>query len=255
MAIEIIQSNLLNQFPEVVHFFSTRQGGVSPAPFSSLNFGASQGDDVSNVEENKHALLNYLNINNYNILLPFQTHSCNIINTNKNKTELNCFDGLISNNLNEIIAVKTADCVPILLYDFENKSFAAVHSGWKGTVQHIVTQAVKQMRDDFGSKPEHIVAAIGPSIGPEVYEVGQNVREAFANTFEASEPFFTTKANGKFLLNLWEANKYLLLKSGLKSEHIDIIGLCTFSHPELFFSARREGIQSGRMANGIGLRK
>jgi YfiH family protein len=150
--------------------------------------------------------------------------------------------------------VQTADCVPILLFDPEKKVVAAVHAGWRGTVSKILAKTVGQMVEKFDCQPSDIVAGIGPSIHMHAYEVGAEVVEAvqdnFGNSTALLKPSLT---EGKAFFDLWEANKTILIESGIPEENIEVMGLCSFEHADLFYSARRDGIDTGRMVSGIRL--
>jgi polyphenol oxidase len=148
----------------------------------------------------------------------------------------------------------SADCVPLLLYDPVGGAVAAIHAGWRGTVSKIVSRTVEAMRENFGTNPADLVAGIGPSICPEVYEVGEEVilaaEQAFGSVTELVQP---TKP-GKGLFNLWEANRMQLLSAGIRAENIELAGMCTYQGSDQFFSARKSGNRAGRFAAGILLR-
>ena len=143
-----------------------------------------------------------------------------------------------------------ADCVPVLLYDRVKHVIAAVHAGWRGTVQNIVTETIKAMQHRFTCRPENILAAIGPSISSKNYEVDQPVYDAFSKNFHYFNKLFSPgKKSGKYQLNLWKANQLQLLSAGLKASHIELANICTFENNNHFFSARKN--DSGRFATGI----
>jgi hypothetical protein len=155
-------------------------------------------------------------------------------------------DALITNRTDIALGVLTADCVPLILFDTEKKILAMVHAGWRGTVDQIARKTVETMKQQFKCNPLKMYAAIGPSIGPEVYEVGHEVIAIF-NTLNYPTPFWKPKPNGKFLLDLWSANHYQLEYSGIPTENIEIAQICTHSNP-MFYSARRDSVHTGRFA-------
>jgi hypothetical protein len=158
-------------------------------------------------------------------------------------------DAMITNCENICLVAMGADCVPILIYDPENKAIGAVHAGWRGTAQSIAFETIKKMEFHFSSKPENLIAGLGPSIGPEVYEVDMPVYNSFLKSFSACHEIFKPLENGKFLLDLWNANKIQLTDAGLSEKNIEISGFCTYSNHHLFFSSRKG--DKGRFAAGI----
>jgi YfiH family protein len=146
----------------------------------------------------------------------------------------------------------SADCVPVLLYDPVKGAVGAVHAGWKGTVGKIVTATVKAMQEMFGTNPKDLKAGIGPSICPEVYEVGEEVIEAAVKAFGTKEGLITHEnGQGKGYFNLWEANRIQLLSMGVPADAIEVAGICTYRQSHQFFSARKSGNRAGRFAAGI----
>jgi len=256
----VFQFANLGRFSELVHFSTTRVGGCSTNNYSSLNLGFNSGDLPENVVENRIRLCGALEINPDRLIFPKQTHTATAktittgffyMNKEVKKHFLNETDAVITNLQGVCIAVKTADCVPVLLFDPKRKVVAAVHAGWRGTVQNIVFVTIQKMIKEFGTDPLDLIAGIGPSISSEVYEVGEEVWKQFESEFYlASNP---EKADKK-LLNLWSANYQQLIKAGVPAEQIEVARTCTFSDPDRFFSARRDGIKTGRMATGIMIR-
>lgn len=158
-------------------------------------------------------------------------------------------DALLASQPGHVVAVKTADCVPILLADPVHRVAAAVHAGWKGTALHIVRRAVERLYSDFGSNPASLHAAIGPAIGPCCYEVGPDVASRFAAIFPERRDL-----NSKTKIDLPEANRRLLAAAGIAESNIASAGLCTFCASYDFFSWRREGEAAGRMLSAVGIR-
>ena len=160
-------------------------------------------------------------------------------------------DAIITNQKNVGIGVVSADCLPALLYDPVQSVIAAVHAGWRGTVKKIAAVAVQKMTAKFGSDPANIIAAIGPSVSPAIYEVGSEVTEAVLHSIPNAEKTIRLNSSGKNHIDLWEANRQVLLEAGLLIKSIEIIGECSFLENDKYFSARKEGAETGRMVSGI----
>jgi len=255
-------------YPEIVHFSTTREGGKSEGIYQSLNLGFHSGDKESHVQANRKVLSNALEIKPEQMVFAVQTHSASVAKINSEvltwndeirRGKLNETDALITNEPNICIAIKTADCIPVLLYDPQHKAAATIHAGWRGTVGRIVSKTIDAMKQEYGTLPENLIAGIGPGIGPEVYEVGPEVVQIVHRQLGENHGlvhYYSTKDNAPKTpyLNLWKANRIQLLESGIPAENIEVAELCTFSHPEDFYSARRDGAASGRMATGIMIR-
>ncbi|MDP2113024.1 MAG: peptidoglycan editing factor PgeF, partial [Bacteroidota bacterium] len=163
-------------------------------------------------------------------------------------------DALITNEPGLFICVQTADCVPILLFDPQKKVVAAIHAGWRGTVSKIAQKTIQQMTEKFSCQPTDILAGIGPSIHMHAYEVGPEVVEAVKANFSNSPALLKPSLNeGNAYFDLWEANQTVLLEAGIPEENIELMGLCSFEQADLFYSARRDGADTGRMVSGIRL--
>lgn len=175
------------------------------------------------------------------------------------REELEGYDAFITNLPGVAIGVRTADCVPILLYDPVQHVIAAIHAGWKGTVLHIAQEAINVMKQTFGSSPANMKAVIGPSIGPESFQVGEEVVEKFDKAGFPMEKIWSfhgpgngTPMSGGHHINLWESNNWLLQQSGLPAPNIQVVAIDTYTTPA-FYSARREGPHCGRTINAITL--
>lgn len=257
--IEFLQ---FKSFPKenLFHFTTTIKGGVSEDNYATFNLGRYSGDDIEHITENRQRLADMLNIDEENIYVPYQTHGDKILiidekllsQTDLEKSKLlNGIDALITDQKNICIGITTADCVPVLLFDPIKNILAAIHAGWKGTVQYIAAKTAYRMVNDFHCKPEDIVAGIAPSISPEYFEVGDEVFDAFAQAgFDMDEISFRNADTGKYHIDLWEANRVQLVESGILINNIKLSNLCTYRESELFFSARRQTIHSGRMITG-----
>ena len=176
------------------------------------------------------------------------------------REELEGYDAFVTRLPGVAIGVRTADCVPVLLYDPVERVVAAVHAGWKGTVLHISEGALEAMGQEFGSRPENLLATIGPSIGPDSFQVGEEVAEKFKEAgFPMDEiwsfrgPGDGSPLSGGHHIDLWKANRWLLEQLGIPPESIEVVGIDTFTTPSLF-SARREGVACGRIINAIMLK-
>lgn len=255
-------------YPEIVHFSTIRNGGKSEGIYQTLNLGFHSGDEESYVQANRKILSDALDINPEQLVFAVQTHSASVAKINAEaltwtdtirREQLNETDALITNEPNICIAVKTADCIPVLLYDPQRKAAAAIHAGWRGTVGRIVSKTIEVMTHEYGTQPEDLIAGIGPGIGPNVYQVGPEVVQIVHKQLGENHGFihyYSLKDNAPKApyLNLWEANHIQLLESGIPEKNIEVAELCTFSHPADFYSARRDGAASGRLATGIMIR-
>ncbi len=252
--IKLLRFANLAKNDQVIHFSSTRVGGVSSGHLFSLNLGHTVNDSPRNVNQNLESLALAIDIKKSQIVFPKQTHSSNIGIVKSVNEIFPDTDALITNVPGICICVRTADCTPIILYDPVQKAIAAIHSGWKGTVQRISMRTIRIMQKEFSTKPENIIAGIGPSIGPEVYEVGPELIEQFNKLFRGNQIITPITDSEKGFLNLWKTNKQILIESGIPEDNIEISEMCTFSNHELFYSARRDGVKTGRHASGIMLK-
>lgn len=199
-------------------------------------------------------------------LQPHQTHTCNVqVITDRLTTreDLQDVDALITALPDFGIAVRTADCVPVLLYDPVQRVCAAVHAGWRGTVGRISQATIRRMQEDFGCRPEHLHAVIGPSIGPDSFQVGEEVVDAFtqagfpmAAIYSYRGPRQEGSMAGGHHLDLWAANHWLLEQAGLSLQNIQIAGICTYENADRFYSARHDGnLKTRRIINGIKIKE
>ncbi len=253
-ALPLWQFERLTTYNEVVHFVSGRSGGVSEGEVASLNISYKANDNPVNVQENRRRLAAALEITPHQLFFPAQTHSSNVrlVTAKTHSDDLGDTDALITNTPGLCICVMSADCVPVLLLDPVKKAAAAIHAGWRGTVGKIVTETVKAMQTQFGTDPTDLIAGIGPSICPQVYEVGPEVVAAVADAFGTTDGLVNdVSETGKGFLDLWTANKLQLLQLGVQPEHIEIAGICTYQNHQQFFSARHDRNRTGRFAAGI----
>ncbi|MGC3978327.1 MAG: peptidoglycan editing factor PgeF [Paludibacteraceae bacterium] len=259
--IKLITYPIFSQFEEINHFTSTRNTGVSQGDFFSLNLGVYSGDEAENIQKNFNLLFDFIGIKPYQLFIPHQTHGDEIMvidnpflnqDNETQKTLLYGKDALITNLPNVYVGVTTADCVPILIYDPVKKAVGAVHAGWRGTCAKVLSKTIEKMGTVFNSNPSDMLAAIGPSISVNVYDVGNELIAEFKNAGFNTYEIFQLK-DEKVYLDLWEANGNLLLEKGLRNKNIEVTGRCTFTEYETFFSARKLGIKSGRMISVIGI--
>ncbi len=236
---------------DILHFTSTKPGWVGDGKCRFT------GDQPEEYEAYRRELAEALDLTVEKLVFPRQSHSdqVRVISGPRSVQKLNDVDAVITNVPGLCVCVQTADCVPILLFDPVQKVIAAVHAGWRGTVSKLVEVTVERMENEFGCDPADLLAGIGPSVSQANYEVGLEVIAKFKLAFKQADEFFMPSVNaGKAMLDLWQANKRLLIESGVPEKQIEVGGLCTVEDQDLFFSARREGIQTGRLVSGIMLR-
>lgn len=245
--------------------FSTRLGGVSEGYFSSLNLSFDRGDDPKKVLENFRRIGASMGVDPENMVLSRQTHTTNVrVVTEDDKgkgvvreRDYNDVDGMITNVPGICLVTSYADCVPLYFVDPVNKAIGLSHSGWRGTVGKIGKNTVKLMQETFGSKPEDLLAAVGPSVCMECYEVSEDVIEKFQEAFEQKNwpELFYKKENGKYQLNLWKANELIFLESGIRPEHMAITNVCTHCNSKILYSHRTMGNQRGNLCAFLALKE
>lgn len=236
------------------HALITRQGGVSPAPWATLNVGATVGDEIERVKENRKKAFEAVGRDVYSYYDVWQVHSKDVVCTDSPRppdTPHLKADAILTDTPGVTLFMRFADCVPILLFDPNKRVVGCVHAGWVGTISQVVVAAVEKMMNEYGTHPSDVIAGIGPSICQNHYEVGEEVVNAAKKTFGEEVTHFIKQDNGHFYLNLWEANKHLLMKTGVTQ--IEISGICTACHPEDWFSHRGEAGKTGRFGVMIGL--
>lgn len=240
-----------------VNGFSTRLGGVSPFPENDLSLANFEEDSAENIYENRRRFLNVFE-NGYKFTSVWQIHS-DLVKLVKNQADIENteekFDALTSDLGNLLIGVKTADCVPVLIGDTKTGVYSAIHAGWRGTVESIVIKAIEKMKENYGTKAEDLVCAIGPAATIKNYEIGQDVIDAFAKNFPDSQHLFEPTREGHAKIDLHLANKEQLLSIGVDSANISIAPFCTMERTDLFFSYRvekRKFGKTGRLLSVIG---
>ncbi len=253
---------VLSQIPFLKHGFSTRMGGVSEGIFASLNLGTDSGEQVDNparVEENYTRIAESIGVDVHSLVISKQVHKTNIrVVTHEDRgkglfipRDYDEIDGLITNEPNVTLVTKYADCVPLYFVDVKQKAIGLTHSGWRGTVTKIGRITVEELTKHYNSDPKELIAVIGPSICKNCFEIGEDVAaeflKAFPNAYEKGILISLMKP-GKYLCDLWEANRQVLLQAGLKEENIHISGVCTCCNDDLLFSHRKTQGKRGSLA-------
>lgn len=275
--LQILELDPFRKLPWLVHGFSTRPGGLSQLESESvLNLGFMEWDARETVLENRRKFQSALGAGDLQLSPLKQIHSDVVHLLYQSRAEACKGDASATKQPGILLAIQTADCVPILLVDPKKRAVAAVHAGWRGTLARITQKTVGRMQLEFGSKPSHLLAAIGPSIGPCCYEVAADFVTKFTAQFADATDYFDEPRSGEepnplqwlnmsppghqpppknVHLDLRKANRSQLLAAGLRAQNIFSNDLCTACHTDLFFSHRREGPLSGRLLAVIGIRR
>lgn len=267
-------------FEWMKHGFSTRLGGVSEGVYSSMNLYPTNGSNPEHVKENLKIIGNAIGFDPAAIIWIDQIHSTKILIVSEEggycppqsgedplttpggrlkeafpkETDIPEVDGTLTNVSGKTLMISTADCVPVLLADPVRHVVGMCHAGWRGTAGKICREAVRIMRETYGSRAEDIMGGIGPSVCRDCYEISEDVATHFREAFpEKVVSLFldSGKKPGKYQLDLWEANRQVLLEAGLLPEHIKTGGLCTCCNPDLFFSHRIMGNRRGSNASFV----
>ncbi len=246
------------------HAFSTRLGGVSRGQYASLSLSFFMGDEREAVYENFRRICGAIGVDEEKLVFGCQTHSANVrvvtaadagkgILRQRDYTDV---DGLVTNVPGLPLCTLYADCVPLLFLDPVKGVVGCSHAGWRGTAAAIGRRTVEVMQETYGSRPADILACIAPSIGPCCYEVDEPLRAAFSSIPDVSpEGLLQPKGEGKYMLNLWETNRRVLLAAGLLPEHITVAGICTCCHADIFHSHRATAGHRGSLAAIIALKE
>jgi polyphenol oxidase len=274
--LKLFQVPAFSKLPWLIHAFSTAPGGVSPVDNEKvLNLGFTDWDTPENVKENRRRFQSAAGAPDFPLIALKQIHS-DVIHVFDDAPPDPCRgDASITNRPGFLLAIQTADCVPILLVDPKRRAIAAIHAGWRGTLSRIAAKTIGKMQMHFSTNPRDLLAAIGPSIGPCCYEVGTEVATQFLSQFPDAPDYFDEFRTGDepnpiqwlnmmppghqpppkgVLLDLRKANRSQLLTAGLRPQNIHTIDLCTGCHPDLLFSYRKQGPTSGRLMSVIALR-
>ncbi len=243
-------------FPDsVIHGVVSRRGGVSPAPWDSLNVGGTVGDEIPRIHENRARTFRALRRDIDSLHDVWQVHSADVVYADAPRDpsrELTQADILFTDRPEVTLYMRFADCVPILLYDPRKKVVGIAHAGWLGTVRATARLAVEAMMSRYGSKPKNILAAIGPSIGPDHYQIGPDVALQIQQAFGSQAENLLKTRKRQTYLDLWKANEIQLRNAGV--EKIEGAEICTACHLEDWFSHRGEKGNTGRFGALIGLR-
>lgn len=239
----------------IKHGFSTRLGGVSKGMFASMNLSYHRGDQKESVDENYRRMGQAIGFTLDQRVFSNQIHKTDI----KIVTKKDCgkvmtgMDGLMTDEKEICLVTSYADCVPLFFYDPVTEVIASSHSGWRGTVNRMGRKTVTKMQEVYGCHPENIIAAIGPSICRECYEISEDVALQFRAEFPDQwyRQFMIEKGNGKYQLDLWKVNELILLEAGIKKEHLDVTDLCTCCNHKFLFSHRASKGKRGNLAGFI----
>ena len=249
----------------VVNGFSTRMGGASQGKFATMNFSYSRGDDPAHVLENYTRMAHALGVERDKMVVSWQTHTTNVrLVTEEDagkgvilERDYRDVDGLICDIPGITLVTFYADCVPLYFFDRRKRAIGLSHSGWRGTVARMGQVTLEAMRDSFGTRPEDVIACVGPSICGKCYEVGEEVAEAFRKGFSQADwtRFLTADGKpGKYQLDLWKANAVILKEAGVPGENITVTNICTRCNHPYLFSHRVCGEDRGNLAAFLGLK-
>lgn len=262
--IPLLKFHLFDSVGIMEHGITTRAGGVSKGMFATLNLSYTRGDDRTAVDENYHRTAISLHAEISDFVLTDQTHTANV----RAVTHADCgkgilrdrdyhdVDGLITNEPGIVLAAFFADCVPLLFVDPIQHVVGVGHSGWRGTVARMGREMLLAMGNAYGSRPEDIFCAVGPSICQPCYEVSEDVAARFMEEFPgAGEKLCYPAAPGKYQLNLWKANEIVLKEAGIRPGHLAVTNICTCCNPGLLFSHRASHGKRGNFGAFIKLKK
>lgn len=233
----------------VIACCTKRRGGVSEGPYATLNLGFHVDDDPASVLENRTRVADALGVPLDSFVLPKQVHKGHVQvvtaddrgrGARSQDSAFEATDALITRTPNTILAVMLADCVPVIIHDPETPAIGVAHAGWGGTLHHITQLTVEKMQAEFGTSPSDVIAGVGPSIGPDTYEVGVDVADRARAEFPDAN-ILRPKGNGKFLFDLWTSNVTDLVAAGVPPDRIEVAGIDTLLDSENYFSHRRDG--------------
>ena len=248
----------------VKQMFSTRTGGVSEGIFSTMNFSFTRGDKKEHVLENYRRIADILDCRLEDFVCADQTHTTNIRVVGREdggkgvvrQKDYADIDGLITNEKGIVLVTFFADCVPLYFVDPVRKVIGLSHSGWRGTVNRMGEKTITKMEEVFGCRRTDLITAIGPSICLSCYEVGEEVAKEFQTEFpkeEEQREILKKKENGKYLLNLWKANYYIMVNAGVRPENIAVTDICTCCNADVLFSHRKSMGKRGNLGAFLGL--
>lgn len=248
---------LLEKTGVVRHGFSTRLGGVSTGHCATMNISTTRGDDPAAVEENRRRIAKAIGVRAEDMTYTNQTHTTNVavVEAKDRGKRFMETDGMVTNVPEICLVTFYADCVPLFFVDPVHRAIGLSHSGWRGTVGKMGKVTIERMRKEYGTDPAQVVAAIGPSICQDCYEVSEDVIEKFRENFDKAlwPELFYEKADGKYQLNLWRANQAVLAEAGVPRENIAVTNLCTHCNPDILFSHRSTGTARGNLSAFLAL--
>lgn len=253
----LLKYPLLEKTGVVEHCFTTRLGGVSEGIYSTLNFSFTRGDNPDAVLENYRRVAETFGKTVNDFVCTDQTHTTNVLQVGKEacgygvtkERPYTDVDGLITNEPGVILSTFYADCVPLYFVDPVHKAIGLSHSGWRGTVGRMGLKTLEAMAEAYGTKPEDVYAAVGPSICQDCYEISEDVAEHFYQEFQGhGDEILIKKGNGKYQLDLWKTNEIVLLEAGIKKEHLAVTNVCTCCNSEVLFSHRASHGKRGNLA-------
>ena len=243
----VLHYPLLDACGMVKHCFTTRGGGVSKGMFESLNLSFTRGDDEADVQENYARVASFFGTDKVQFVCSDQTHTTNVRRVGKADAGYGVtrprpykdVDGLVTDEPGIILSTFYADCVPLFFVDPVHRAIGLSHSGWRGTVGRMGAATLLAMEREFHTRPEDVLAAVGPSICQDCYEVSADVADAFYKEFPGHEKeILLDKGNGKYQLDLWKTNEIILREAGIAKEHLAVTNICTCCNSQLLFSHR-----------------
>jgi len=250
-----IEHDNLSKLSGLRHAYSTRIGGVSTGPCASMNLRNCQWDTVENYRKNMEIFCRAAGFDFDRIVATHQTHTTNVEVVGEADVPKGSLfdsqymdvDGLVTNIPNVTLVASFADCIPLYFYDPVKRAIGICHSGWRGTLGKIGQVTINKMAENYGSNPADIIAAIGPGICQDCYEVSDDLYETFTNSWDKKEidDFFAPGREGHYQLDLWKANWYVLKNAGIKETNISITDICTRCNPDKLFSHRVQGNERG----------
>jgi YfiH family protein len=239
------------QVPGIFHGVFSRIGGVSPAPWNSLNLGGTVGDSPTNVRENLSRILSVSGFSQDQLVQVKQIHSSKVVKANQAADAFEEGDAITTERPGLLLLMRFADCVPVLFFDPEHSAIAIAHAGWKGTLNGVVSEVVRTMERNFGTSPDKLKAGIGPSIGPDHYQIGSDVVVKAKQSFPQQYEKIIIQESDQVKLDLWKANQIQLEKVGVKD--IEIANICTGCDLQHWYSHRAEKGKTGRFGAVIGM--
>lgn len=263
-SVPLLKFHLLAHTGLVEHGFTTRAGGVSEGIFSTLNLSYTRGDKKAFVDENFRRAAVSLHADVRDFVLSDQTHTANIRKVTKKdcgkgiirERDYRDIDGLVTNEPGIVLSAFFADCVPLFFLDPINHAIGLSHSGWSGTVQRIGQKTIHMMQAEYGSRPQDLICAIGPSICQDCYEVSEDVAQRFIEEFPGTDsPVLYPTVPGKYQLDLWAANRRVLIEAGVLKEHLAVTNICTCCNPNKLFSHRASDGKRGNLGAFIKLKQ